>query len=120
MTLANRGISFENGDSFVVSGWGTTSEGGEFSRKLRQVTVPYVSDEDCDSFYGGDNQFLSDVMVCAGEKGRDSCQGDSGSPLTLENVHVGLASWGYGCGREGYPGVYTQTDGVLDFIESVK
>lgn len=119
VTLAYNGISFEIGDPFVVSGWGTTSEGGGTSQILREVTLPYVSDQDCVEVYGQEN-IANDVMICAGgEKGRDSCQGDSGGPLTFSGFHVGIVSWGYGCAREGFPGVYAQTDGLLDFIESI-
>ena len=43
-------------------------------------------------------------------------QGDSGGPMTWNNVHVGIVSWGRGCALKGYPGVYSQTDAFLEFI----
>ena len=58
-------------------------------------------------------------MICAGEAGKDSCQGDSGGPMTSGDYHVGIVSWGYGCARAGYPGVYSQTDAFLSFINEV-
>ena len=100
-----------------MSGWGTTSEGGSLPSNLQQVTVPYVTDEDCGDAYGA-SSIINDVMICAGEAGKDSCQGDSGGPMTFNGVHVGIVSWGYGCARPGYPGVYSQTDAFLDFIAS--
>ncbi|WP_213011408.1 trypsin-like serine protease, partial [Paractinoplanes toevensis] len=43
----------------------------------------------------------------------DTCQGDSGGPMVGRDAHgdwvqVGIVSWGLGCARDGYPGVYTQ------------
>merc|ERR1712025_1146843 len=79
VSLATSG-SFSDGDMFEVSGWGTTSEGGDTSSTLRMVSVPYVDDATCDSAYGSYGGIVADVMLCAGEAGKDSCQGDSGGP----------------------------------------
>lgn len=108
------------GTPLVVSGWGTTSSGGSISDLLRKVTVPAVSDADCDVSYGAGSIFPS--MICAGvpQGGVDSCQGDSGGPLFTENpfVQVGIVSWGYGCAVAGYPGVYTEVSYFVDWIEA--
>merc|ERR1719414_1595132 len=117
VSLATSG-SFSDGDMFEVSGWGTTSEGGDTSTSLRMVSVPYVDDATCDSAYGIYGGIVADVMLCAGEAGKDSCQGDSGGPMTFNGQHVGIVSWGVGCARSGYPGVYGQTDAMYDFITS--
>ena len=108
-------VSVPEGATFVVSGWGTTSEGGSLPSTLRQVEVPYVNDDDCSDSYGSSSIF-GDVMICAGEGGKDSCQGDSGGPMTYDGTHIGIVSWGYGCARNGYPGVYSQTDAFLSWI----
>ena len=47
-------------------------------------------------------------MVCAGSPGQDSCTGDSGGPLLVGGIQVGLSSWGVGCAEPHYPGVYTR------------
>merc|ERR1712209_29788 len=67
-SLATSG-SFSDGDMFEVSGWGTTSEGGDTSSTLRMVSVPYVDDATCDSAYGSYGGIVADVMLCAGEAG---------------------------------------------------
>ena len=50
---------------------------------LHKVTVPVVSDEDCNASYGASGYSVADSMICAGleEGGKDSCQGDSGGPF---------------------------------------
>lgn len=30
---------------------------------------------------------------------------------------VGIVSWGYGCGREGYPGVYAEVSYYREWVE---
>ena len=70
---------------------------------------------DCKESYG-ENSIWEESMLCAGEAGKDSCEGDSGGPLTYNDVHVGIVSWGQGCALPGYPGVYAQTEAFLDFI----
>lgn len=56
-------------------------------------------------------------MICAGTPGQDSCQGDSGGPLVVNGVQVGVVSWGYGCARPGYPGVYSNIANLRGFID---
>nr|AEI58557.1 serine protease [Eupolyphaga sinensis] len=107
------------GTSAVVTGWGTTSEGGSASTTLRQVIVPIVSDASCNSAYasyGG----ITARMICAGytSGGRDACQGDSGGPLVANGRLVGVVSWGVGCARPNFPGVYAKVSAVRSWIQS--
>src|SRR5579859_1735537 len=101
--------------SFVVVGWGAAHENGGQQRYLRWASVPYVPDARCADAYRDDG-YVAEDMICAGNLyrgGVDACQGDSGGPLVHRDstggwVQVGIVSYGYGCGRRGYPGVYTQ------------
>jgi len=116
--LPTQGQETEAGTECTVTGWGTTSEGGFIlPNKLHKVNVPVVSDEECNEAYSGTNP-IQDHMICAGlpEGGKDSCQGDSGGPFTCGGEHIGVVSWGVGCARPGYPGVYTQTSYFVDWI----
>jgi len=101
-----------------VSGWGDLYEGGVMPDVLMGVEVPLLTDGECRLDYG--DQSIKDSMLCAGDTGKDACQGDSGGPLTCSaslDILCGLVSWGLGCGREGYPGVYTEVAFFSDWID---
>jgi hypothetical protein len=55
--------------------------------------------------------------------GKDSCQGDSGGPIVVrkgnQHIQVGIVSWGEGCARADFPGVYSRISHVNGWIESV-
>ena len=57
-------------------------------------------------------------MICAGfaAGGHDACLGDSGGPLVIGSQLVGIVSWGIGCGRPNFPGVYTSTGNLRTWI----
>ncbi|CAL8141759.1 unnamed protein product [Orchesella dallaii] len=115
--LPQQNQTFPVGTETFATGWGTTSEGGSTSNTLRVVEVPVVSDTDCKDSYGEED--ITDRMICAGikEGGKDSCQGDSGGPLVDRyNTLVGITSWGYGCARPQFYGVYTRVAKFVDWI----
>lgn len=119
--LPPMGKSFTGLDG-VVTGWGVSMPGGNTNQILHEVTVPIMSNKECrKSNYGAKR--ISDNMLCAGypEGKKDSCQGDSGGPLhyvngTFHHV-VGVVSWGEGCARPKYPGVYARVNRYLTWIK---
>lgn len=109
------------GESGTVLGWGSIIEGGALSTKLREISLPIVSNAACFPFYP--DSFDSRYAFCAGGArtgGQDACQGDSGGPLLVSRdgfyVVAGLVSYGNGCGRSGVPGVYTRVEAYYDWI----
>jgi trypsin len=59
-------------------------------------------------------------MICSGALGLSGCNGDSGGPLTVDGVQVGVVSFGpTQCGN-GLPGVYARVAAasVRNFISS--
>ncbi len=108
------------GRKLTVAGWGTTSKGGSTTDRMREVLVPVVSDATALKAYRSGSYFPK-LMVAASARGKDSCQGDSGGPLFkpgATRTQVGIVSFGRGCARRGFPGVYTEVNnsGIRSFI----
>jgi secreted trypsin-like serine protease len=98
-----------DGQSLVVAGFGSTIEGYPYYGDMRKATVPTINFAQCNNTLSQFYSIYDDAMICAGGRRKDTCQGDSGGPIyTQDGVQVGLTSFGYGCGRLGYPGVYTR------------
>ncbi|MBB4892935.1 secreted trypsin-like serine protease [Streptomyces olivoverticillatus] len=103
-----------NDGTFTIAGWGAAAEGGGQQRYLLKATVPFVDDQTCQGAYG--DSLTPGEEICAGfldTGGVDTCQGDSGGPMFRKDdsgawIQVGIVSWGQGCARPGYPGVYTE------------
>ncbi|KAG1688953.1 hypothetical protein DVH05_002939 [Phytophthora capsici] len=107
------------GGNATVMGWGVTEQGGSQSNELLRIDVPIVNNSACAKVLDVDS-----TMLCAGgELDKDSCQGDSGGPLILEqpaeDVLIGVVSWGNGCGRVGYPGVYARVSAAREWLDNI-
>ncbi|CAL8117660.1 unnamed protein product [Orchesella dallaii] len=110
------------GEDATVAGWGATEMGGDVSPTLMKVTVPVLTNKQCNwrSLYLGK---ITENMLCAGDLasgGKDSCQGDSGGPLIVTRngkaLLVGVVSFGYGCAQPLAPGVYARVGQYGAFI----
>lgn len=123
VTLPTNTTSVPDGAEILVSGWGSTTENGTTVSSLKEVIVPNVPLDLCGELYSTTSYHISDSMMCAGfvgEGGKDSCGGDSGGPATIENeTLVGIVSWGQGCARSQYPGVYVRVTQYLEWISSI-
>lgn len=104
-----------NRGPFTIMGWGQTSEGSlRQQNRLRYASVPAVLDDVCAADYRQAGvELIPEDSICAGKPGVDTCQGDSGGPMVRRDatgrwLQVGVVSWGLGCARVGFPGVYTQ------------
>ncbi|KAK2720515.1 hypothetical protein QYM36_004408, partial [Artemia franciscana] len=122
--LAEEDFKVEAGTLCNVAGWGSVNETGYLENigqadLLQEVSIPIVSI--CKNSYND-----PDKEICAGAEGKDSCQGDSGSPLLCPAPNsgnmlrmVGLVSHGKGCARETSPGVYTKVASYRQWIDNI-
>ena len=103
--------------------------------RLQHINLTVFDANECRNAYRKRGKVISkDSQLCVGgEKGRDSCVGDSGSALVTSSKKsenalltwklLGIVSFGpKKCGTENLPGVYTKVrnyiDWTLDNIEA--
>ncbi|WP_391089892.1 trypsin-like serine protease [Vibrio sp. NH-UV-68] len=116
-----------DGTSLKVAGWGsTTPDYGDHTTPaiLQEVIVPLVNQTTCSQTMNGVEDSILATSFCAGttNEGFDSCRGDSGGPIIVENtgIQLGLVSWGNRrCGEQNSYGVYTNLSQYQSWIATV-
>jgi secreted trypsin-like serine protease len=113
VALAPLATQLREGTRATIVGWGTTGEQEALSPQLLGATVPLWSNARC---YAAYSHFVAphepSLQLCAAKRrgGVDTCQGDSGGPLILRRsgtvTLLGIVSFGNGCARRGWPGIY--------------
>uniref|UniRef100_A0A3P9HGL0 Peptidase S1 domain-containing protein n=1 Tax=Oryzias latipes TaxID=8090 RepID=A0A3P9HGL0_ORYLA len=118
--LAAASSTFYSGTNTWVTGWGNIGSGGQLNVKANINHLKLNDAAVCS--YGASS--ITDNMVCAGllEGGKDSCQGDSGGPLVIKQnnlwIQAGIVSFGEGCAKPDYPGVYTRVSQYQTWINT--
>uniref|UniRef100_A0A2K6CXA1 Granzyme A n=1 Tax=Macaca nemestrina TaxID=9545 RepID=A0A2K6CXA1_MACNE len=109
--LPKKGDDVKPGTMCQVAGWGKIHNSASQSDTLREVNITIIDRKICnDPNHYNFNPVIGMNMVCAGSLrgGKDSCDGDSGSPLLCNGVFRGVTSFGRKnkCGDPGGPCVY--------------
>lgn len=130
-----------DGDKAKVAGWGrtrrrqTTRTDSQLVKdkagsSVLKVAPANIAFEECVNGESEDGKripfaFDKESQICAGGvKGVDSCNGDSGGPLFMQEFasdpwyQVGLVSFGLEKCAKGLPGVYTRITHFLPWIKS--
>ncbi|XP_013382688.1 chymotrypsin-like protease CTRL-1 [Lingula anatina] len=109
----------------TVTGWGVSRLGSiQPSDVLMEASVRYSSAEACRASSQYPRDEITDDMLCAAEPATDSCLGDSGGPLMCAFTvsgetqwkQLGIVSFGRGCARPSFPGVYTDVRKMANWI----
>ncbi|HET8673303.1 MAG TPA: serine protease, partial [Thermoleophilaceae bacterium] len=121
--------ALSTGVTATVTGWGCTSPevtGADtcsttLPDALQTVDIPLIDQTTCTNDYSPVGVTITPNMFCAGVAGadvstnKDSCFGDSGGPLTIDDpsnpghpVLAGLVDSGNGCAQDTFPGIYTR------------
>ncbi|XP_075055392.1 transmembrane protease serine 12 [Mixophyes fleayi] len=121
--LATRALPVDPLTQCFITGWGTTTPGGEISVILQEAQIYVIPTSICNS-PGWYNGIITGNMLCAGYEsgGIDTCQGDSGGPFVCympekdRFYQLGITSFGYNCAKAHYPGVYTLMENYANWI----
>jgi trypsin len=106
-------------------GWGALYDGGSSSPVLQEAQIPIYDTQQCvDDYKNYSKKIHPESMLCAARSSGDidTCQGDSGGPLGVFNHNkftlVGITSWGEGCAKLNWPGVYARVSKVANWIKA--
>lgn len=113
----------DNGDAITL-GWGTVNVNTEqMADVLQQGDVSLINQKNCWNKFSYSKNEIKAGMVCANnaKKLTDACQGDSGGPLFVPSTgeQVGVVSWGEGCGKKKYPGVYADVGQYYKWLNGI-
>ncbi|XP_075972376.1 trypsin beta-like [Anticarsia gemmatalis] len=120
--LVTREARLPANEPAIVSGWGKLREGGPSATYLQSSTIKTIAMKLCRRS-GLDRKAIDPAsMFCAGSfstAAPDACQGDSGGPIVYDGVLIGVVSWGLGCARGNFPGVYTRLANptIFDWVQ---
>ncbi|XP_011869215.1 PREDICTED: chymotrypsin-like protease CTRL-1 [Vollenhovia emeryi] len=114
----NRDEHFTERNAFVV-GWGTNGMTSQDSTKLKYTTLPIINTNVCQQYW-----YVDERHVCtAAGLGRDSCQGDSGPLIVVDengiDGQVGIVSYGNVRCPSDAPGVFTRISEYKHWIDQV-
>ncbi|XP_046687702.1 phenoloxidase-activating factor 2-like [Homalodisca vitripennis] len=100
--------------------------GGNYQAIQKAVDVTILSGNECEkqlqlTRLGRHFTLDQESFLCAGgEKDKDACTGDGGSPLVCEKEGrwwlAGLVAWGVGCALPNVPGVYVNIPAMITWI----
>jgi len=107
------------GQVAVASGWGLTSDSSSsVTRDLQYADLTVIENSVCQKTFG--SLVVTSRVICVDGSNRTSiCSGDSGGPLALDDVLIGVTSFGAKDGCEiGAPAGFTRVTSYLDWIEA--
>lgn len=111
------------GENVIATGWGLYQDVPypsifDMSTVLQEVELAVLNWTECASYYNDeDGDYIYETNVCtSGYQKKGTCEGDSGGPLTLDKVLIGITSFGTTLCELCSPSVYTRIVNYLDWI----
>lgn len=119
ISLAPRNSDVAPNTEVEISGWGRMTTTGAIPVYLRGVSVVVIHRDRCKEAFP---VVRTDTIICAYNTIWASCAGDSGGPMVLNGVLVGIVNGGgIGCAISKKPAFYASIGlaEIRDFIRSV-
>ncbi|GBP43790.1 Collagenase [Eumeta japonica] len=102
-----------------ASGFGRTSDGAAIpnNQVLSHVSLQVITNAVCQQTFGSD--VIASTLCTSGAGGRGTCGGDSGGPLAISSVLIGITSFGsrQGCQR-GFPAGFARVTSFAAWIQA--
>ena len=113
--------NLDAGASVKLVGFGLTDAAGTGDNSKLHQAMLTVSDPSCTTDPACAAKVAPNGEFVAGGAGKDSCFGDSGGPIYLQDALIGVVSRGVGTSTEpcGGGGIYVRADRVAAWIERV-
>ncbi|XP_056644271.1 phenoloxidase-activating factor 2-like [Diorhabda sublineata] len=122
-------VAVDSGRGYSM-GWGRIDKNSnETAVLLKKIDLPSIPRENCERMLRktrfGPSYRMHESFLCAGgEKGKDTCRGDGGSPLVFpvgedpdRYYQAGIVAWGIDCWEEHIPGVYVNVAKFRNWID---
>ncbi|XP_022218651.2 serine protease 1-like [Drosophila obscura] len=106
------------GQTAVASGFGKTSDAStSVASNLQYAELTVIPNAECANTFG--TLIVTDRVICVGTyNGVSTCNGDSGGPLALKDIQIGVVSFGSSAGCEvGSPAGFTRVTYYLEWIK---
>lgn len=96
------GTYFATGTPAVLAGWGLNATGGVLMPHLQEARLQVYSNFDCAQLHRTTVHYTN---ICGGipDGGKGQCSGDSGGPLLVDGVQVGIVSWSVSTSKSSRP-----------------
>jgi secreted trypsin-like serine protease len=122
METSNTEADHHAGEVASISGYGKTSDTGLVSQVLNEVDgVPIITNAVCADTFG--TLVANAGVICLdATKGKGSCNGDSGGPLSqgtgANRLHIGIVSFGSSAGCSAAPVGFSRTAYYRTWIDT--
>jgi secreted trypsin-like serine protease len=107
-------------NDLIVTGWGAEAERGPHAIDLRYAMETFIPRDICNMPLSYGNS-ITENMLCAGFRGRGTCDADSGGPLFIVREHpilFGLTSYAKGCAEPLKFDVFTRINKYEDWARA--